>query len=200
MPLSVASGLRRIIRPEKHTDFRNRLRLRLGLGLRTVRASRGLWDRSPASARAPAFAYEPGHSPGEFQVSALIHTFGNVSSKGEESLRETSSYFRMAVLGAVLPRLLCAAAAFAAPAVAQRPGATASPAVAAPAGDILARPLPGAPPLDPAVAKRLRAAWKKRPADYRPRTRHLPPTARRSTPTGCSSSRAPTCCSTPTTR
>ena len=65
--VSVAPGLRPIIRAEKHTDFRNRLRLRL----RAVRASRSLWDRSPASARAPAFAYEPGHSPGEFQVELL---------------------------------------------------------------------------------------------------------------------------------
>ena len=81
----------------------------------------------------------------------------------------------MAVLGAVLPLLLCTAAAFAAPLVAQPPGATASPAAGAREGDILALPLPGAPPLDPAVAKQLRAAWKKRPAGYRPRTRHLNP-------------------------
>ena len=40
---------------------------------------------------------------------------------------------------------------------------------------ILALPLPGAPPLNPAVAKRLAAAWAKRPAGYRPRTRHLNP-------------------------
>jgi uncharacterized protein YyaL (SSP411 family) len=74
-----------------------------------------------------------------------------------------------------LPLLVCAAAGFPAPAVAQDPAATASPAAATPSGDILARPLPGASALDPAVAEELRAAWKKRPADYRPRTRHLNP-------------------------
>src|SRR5258708_4885686 len=33
--------------------------------------------------------------------------------------------------------------------------------------------LPGAPPLDPELAGRLWAAWKTRPAGYKPRTRHL---------------------------
>ena len=44
--VSVAPGLRRIIRAGKHADSRNGLRLRLRLGLRRVRASRGLWDRA----------------------------------------------------------------------------------------------------------------------------------------------------------
>jgi uncharacterized protein YyaL (SSP411 family) len=45
----------------------------------------------------------------------------------------------------------------------------------APAGDLPAVPLPGAPPLDPTTADALRSAWSRRPAGYQPRTKHLQP-------------------------
>jgi uncharacterized protein YyaL (SSP411 family) len=56
-------------------------------------------------------------------------------------------------------------------------GASASPhaggEVVPPGSGFLADPLPGAPPFGPDVLGALRAAWQRRPADYKPRTHHL---------------------------
>ena len=59
--------------------------------------------------------------------------------------------------------------------------------------------LPGAPPLERKLSERLRAALAAKGPAYVPRTRHLVG-KRRSTPTGSSSRRAPTSCSTRTIR
>ena len=68
------------------------------------------------------------------------------------------------------------------------------------AGPARGETLPGADAFDPALTAKLQAAWTGAAPGYAPRTRHLQPTARRATPTGCSSSRARTCSSTRTTR
>ena len=42
-------------------------------------------------------------------------------------------------------------------------------------GSDVTSPLPGAPPLDKDLVQKLRAAWKAKPSEYTPRTKHLTP-------------------------